>query len=255
MTKFKITLLIVTVAFVGFFGCGDSSTTTPPTPKFYPKSGSQYNYKKNDLKADGTPDTSTTTTRTAKSQNDTSTYQGKSSVIHFVETEGTTFQFIVDSSIYMAYESNNDVSLYRGTDIPGLPIMIPISINPWWRMPVSSRTTVTIVDTSNMNLQLNLGVPITVKSVVGKAKSSGTENVIVGTETLLCENTDVQFIVTTDVTGFGTIILDFTTTYSYSAKIGYFAKYKVLYPSVLSLILGAAAPKNNVQVLTSYNLK
>ena len=250
MTKIKISLLIAAIAFVGFIGCGDSSTPPTPTPKFYPKSGSQYNYKRSDLKSDGNPDTTTTTTRTAKSQTDTMSFSGKSHVILFVEQGGP----IIDST-YMTYESNNDVSLYRGTNIPGLPFALPITLNPWWQLPVSSRTTVTIVDTSNMNLQVNLGIPVSIKSVVGKAKSSGTESIVVGSETLTCENTDVVFTVVAEVPGFGSPTLDFTTTYSYSAKIGYFAKYKVVYPQILTLALGAAAPKNHVQVLTSYSIK
>lgn len=108
--------------------------------------------------------------------------------------------------------------------------------------------------TPNVNITIG-SFTVTIDTVRGKATYVGNETVTVGSGTLSCSRIDVVFNIAAHANFVGKFPVTLTTSYWYSDKIGYFAKYYT--QNVLPGFFAALGYTSqfNVQELTSYNVK
>jgi hypothetical protein len=237
---------ILSVAGMSFIGCDSETTTTPPdnTPKVYAGTNSTYTYKKNYKDASGNV-SGTDTAKTATVTEGPHSYGGKDTTITVIEN-GT------DTTI-MSYEANGNVSIYRGNGIPGAPVQVPVPT--WWTLSAGTKDSLMIMDqTTDISFTIN-GINVKVNRVKGDAVWRSTENITVGAETLSCQKVDVVFNIYATIMGILPATLKFNTSYYYSAKLGYFAKYDTQNTYPQQALDAGIDPGNSVQVLTSYSIK
>jgi hypothetical protein len=94
---------------------------------------------------------------------------------------------------------------------------------------------------------------VTLKKVQGTANSGTDTTLTVSGESLSCQRADVTFVVNATVSILP-VTLTFRTTYFFSSKIGYFAKYDThnIFPEIVSAQID---PGNSVQVLTAFSVQ
>lgn len=246
-------LLVVLCIGVTFVGCSETPSDPPDTTpkKTIPKSGSTYSYTRTEKEPDGTNTANTDSTHIVTSQSDVAAFAGKDSVVTFID-KNTMRASDNGDTMTIAYETNGDISIYRGNGIPGVPIPIPIEIPTWWTLPLKSKTAVTIIDLDT-NIAINLGIlTVNVTKVTGIASYIGAEPFLINGVDQKPERSDVIFSVKTSQG----IDLTLRTSYWFSEKAGYFTQTETVntYPSAL-ITLAGLKPDNNVQILTGYTVK
>jgi hypothetical protein len=250
MRKYFAFALIATLGFV-FTACSNSTSPPSDNTPVHAGDGSTYTYKKTETDKSGTP-ISADTTHTDRVIQGTHSFSGKDSAIVVIDSNAGSGQ--VDTTI-MNYESNGDVSLYRGNGIPGVPIPIPIPIPTWWTLPIQSKSTLAIMDTMP-HISIPVGpFTVTIDTVKGTATYRGDETITVGSNSYSCNRVDVTFYIGAHAALVGWLPVYLTTSYWYEPKIGYFAKYQTSneLPSALSGF--GYNSQYNVQALTSYIVK
>lgn len=240
-----------------FIGCSEDSTGTDNTPKrVIPKAGSTYTYTRTEKTPTGTTIAGTDTTHVVTSQSDFASFSGKDSVISFVDVNMMNSSATPDTTT-IAYESNGDISIYRGAGIDELPIALPITIPTWWQLPFKSKGTITIMN-ETPNLSFTIGIfTIVLESISGVATGyANSENVSVAGQVFPCDKADVTFTITAKANGILPLSIVMKTTYLFNESLGYFVSFDTqnTFPDIVISQLGID-PGNNIQVLTGYNVK
>ncbi len=252
MKKILLSVLTVVIVSTGIISCSEDPVTTTP-PKVYCGDQSTFTYTVTLKDANGNIKPGTDTTYEAKVIGSHFSYQGKDTVIMVVErnTQDASAQ---PDTMHMAYEASGDVSLYRGQGL-ALPGGVALPIPVWWTLPMKSKTTIPILSLDT-NIVLNFGIAtVTINRITINAESAASQTVTVGSTQLNCDVSNV--VVTVNFLLFGAPnVITLKTSYFFSDKIGFFAKYDVVntFPPLIITALGID-PGNYVEVLTSYNLK
>jgi hypothetical protein len=228
-----------------FIGCSEDPVDNTPK-RAIPKKGSTYNYVRSERAATDpyAPVTGTDSTHMVTSQDNYASFDGKDTVIAFVDVN-TMNPSAGGDTMKIAYESNGDISIYRGTGIE-----IPV----WWKLPFKSKTAVTIFD-QTLDISFDLGgVQVTVNKVIGTSIGSITSsNLEINGKSYACDQADVTFTVSGTAFSFP-VSLVFKTKYLLNEEIGYFAMFDTqnVIPPVAQSFL---PPGNYIQVLTSFDVK
>ncbi|HEY6172388.1 MAG TPA: hypothetical protein VIX80_09040 [Candidatus Kapabacteria bacterium] len=236
-----------------FIGCSEDPVDDTPK-RVIPKSGSSYTYVRSE-RANADPFATvsgTDTVHTVTSQADIRTFAGKDSVVTFVDVNTMNTSATPDT-MTIAYEANGDISIYRGNGFEGLPPGTGIEIPTWWKLPFKSKTDIVII---NEAVGISIDV-FTVDSVKGIAKGySTTVNYTLNGKTYACEQADVTFTAYGRITSPFTIPLTlvFKTTYLFNEEIGYFVSFDTQ-NNIPQLAWSLIDPDNNIQVLTSFDVK
>jgi hypothetical protein len=236
MTSLKAFLIIVACQVV-VAGCDSED---PGKPRYYAGQGTSFTYTRTDKNADGTTITGSDTTITAVVIEGVHHYEGKDTVITVVEGNFDT--------VRMAYEPNGDVSVYGGLNFGGFPNPFADTLPKWWKLPVASKGEVPIV---SMDLNFSIDFPpivITLKKIVGVADYKTTEDIIVNGDRLTSSKVEVAFTLTASLSGLPST-LNFTRTYWFCDKIGYFTQVDVQNDDLLVFPL----PKY-IQTLETYTV-
>lgn len=239
-------------------GCSEDPAVDNTPKRVIPQGGSSYTYTRTErTNTDPYPTVSgTDTVHTVTSAANFTSYEGKDTVITFVDIN-TMNSSATPDTMKIAYEANGDISIYRGDGIEGLPDVIPITIPKWWTLPFKSKANITIINESP-NVEFSIP-PFTVKieSVIGIATAySNSENVVVAGQTFACDKSDVTFTISAKVNNALSVPIIFRTSYLFNESLGYFVSFdtKNNFPDILISSLGVD-PDNNIQVLTSFDVK
>ncbi len=147
-----------------FIGCSEDPVTDNTPKRCIPKAGSTYTYVRTE-RANSSPFATvsgTDTIHTVNSLANFATFAGKDTVISFVDVNTMNTSASPDT-MTIAYESNGDISIYRGNGFEGLPAGLPITVPTWWTLPFKSKTDITIINQA-INLTFDLpGVNVTVQ--------------------------------------------------------------------------------------------
>jgi hypothetical protein len=241
------------VAAIQFIGCSDDPTTTDNSPKrTIPKAGSSYTYVRTEKTPANVVISGSDSIHVVTSIGNFAPFQGKDSVISFVDvnTQNTT---ATPDTMTIAYEGNGDISIYRGNGFEGLPPGVSLDIIKWWRLPFKSKADVLIIDTT-VNLSFTIGaISVSITKVNGVATGSATtENVSINGTVYICDRADVTFTIIGSASGFPATLV-FHTKYLFNEELGYFMFFDT--DNNLGLAANFIDPDNNLQVLTSFNVK
>lgn len=251
-----LTALTVAFTLIMFVGCSDDPTGDSTPKRVIPKSGSTYTYTRTEKTPTGTTIAGTDTTHVVTSLSDFVSFSGKDSVISFVDVNMMNSSATPDTTT-IAYESNGDISIYRGAGIDELPIALPITIPTWWQLPFKSKSTVTILnDTSKPSFTIGI-FTIVIESISGVATGyANSENVNVAGQVFPCDKADVTFTIMAKANGLISLPIVMKTTYLFNESLGYFVSFDTQnsLPDIVISQLGID-PGNNIQVLTGYNVK
>lgn len=250
-------VFVMCICASAFIGCSEDTMMDMVPKRILPKAGSTYTYVRTE-KANASPFATVSgsdTVHIVTSLANYTSFAGKDSVISFSDVN-TMNTAAAPDTMTIAYESNGDVSIYRGNGFEGLPDGLPISVPIWWTLPFKSKTTVTIME-QVVGLTFDLGVvSVTIDSVNGVSKGAATtSNYTVGDKVYECDQADVTFTVFGKVnTPFVVpVTLVFNTKYLLNEEIGYFILFDT--QNDLGLASNLFDPDNNIQVLTSFIVK
>lgn len=240
-----------------FIGCSEDPVVDNTPKRCIPLAGSKYTYVRTE-RASTTPYATvsgTDTIHTVTSLANFASFSGKDTVISFADVNTMNTSATADT-MTITYESNGDISIYRGNGFEALPPGLPIPIPTWWTLPFKSKTDVTIID-QVIGLTFNVGIEVTIDKITGTAKSPATSvNYTLNGQKYECDQADVTFTVVGTVNaGFPLpLSLVFKTSYLFSEELGYFVSFDTQneVPSLASTLID---PDNNLQVLTSFDVK